>query len=635
VTSSAIKENAYVTQVELKRMQLQHLVSLEEMKLTSLQAELRAAIRRKPNNIAVTVEMVDLLLQDNDSLLHIRDLKQEIAHLDPDWEESLDVFKQDVKLIDQAIAHLTPYSAAIDVGIRLVQLRSEQRKAVAALNHLEATLLKRDLDSLKYPPFSELTLDQMGELLDKIPGDLTRLNAGEMTPAKQKLISDLTETQRKIKAYYPRKKLESLIGPVPSLDYQKPYPERPEDLQPMMDQIRADLEKVNSLPRGPIRSQFNQELSSRLTELTERAFKNIPGVKKKKRKLHGFIIVILAIVGLGCLLAAIIFATAVYRSIKEDGTASGLVSQFPDFMDDNAGDSSGEGGYVSGKFEPYQQKYVEVTASTTFLRETPDTNAGGSVKVVRGEILVDLEESGLSSSWYKVRTMDGTETGYLARDWVNPILVEAVPGDTLFLNKGERVYTEDFVTSEKAWEPETFDDEYATGSTVYLSEEFVVEMITNQPYVYRYATLIIDNLPEEYYYLLSATSEGNPDTVYYGIQTNVTSTGNFDAMLLSSDGAVKVLLVRNNEFSLIYDSEDPENTMAIYNASGANLLSMHRYVDADTGAVVNEYALNDAILARITFGDPSDLTNEMGWMIFVDEQDVESIIRFDDFIIEQ
>ncbi len=35
--ANAIKENAYVTQVELKRMQFNQLISMEEMKINSLQ----------------------------------------------------------------------------------------------------------------------------------------------------------------------------------------------------------------------------------------------------------------------------------------------------------------------------------------------------------------------------------------------------------------------------------------------------------------------------------------------------------------------------------------------------------------------------------------------------------------------
>ena len=631
-TSSAIEQNTFATQMELKRMQLQHLVSLEEMKLSSLQSELRAAAWRAQANV-ITVDMEDIILQINASKMHIRSLKKEIAQLDPGWEESLEVFRQDLLLLDEAIAFLTPYNSTFKVSNLLSEVNHERRRAVAVFNQLETRLLRRDVKSLQYPPFDQLSMDQMEELMETIPGDLTRLEAFEKTEAKEKVIAELKETLQKIKAYFPRKKLESLVGPVVSLDYKKPFPNSMEERQPLIAQANADLEKVNSIPAGAVRTQFNQQLHALLDDLNTFPVKGRG--KNKKRKGRWFLILILVIVGLACLLALLIFGTAVYRNIKEGGTATGLVSQVQNFANNNSGDSSGESAYLPGQFEPYQRKYVEVTAGSTFLREAPDLNAEGSVKVVQGQILVDLEESGLASPWYKVMTMDGTDTGYLVRDWVNPITVEAVPGDSLMLNQGVRFYTEDFTTSDNAWEPETFDDEYATGSTMYLSGEFVVEMVTHQPYVYRYATLIVDNLPEEYYYSLSGASDGRDDTVYYGIQTNMASDANFDAMLIDSDGAVKVLLVRDYNFSLIYDSEDPVNTMAGYNASGANRLSMHRYIDAATGAIVNEYALNGAVVARITFGDPGDLINEMGWMIFVDDQDITSKVHFDDFLIEQ
>jgi hypothetical protein len=63
------------------------------MKLNSLQAELRATKRRAPGNAGITPEMVDLVLQDNDSRMHIRGLKKEIAQLDTGWEESLDYYR--------------------------------------------------------------------------------------------------------------------------------------------------------------------------------------------------------------------------------------------------------------------------------------------------------------------------------------------------------------------------------------------------------------------------------------------------------------------------------------------------------------------------------------------------------------
>ena len=144
-TSSAIEQNTFATQMELKRMQLQHLVSLEEMKLSSLQSELRAAAWRAQANV-ITVDMEDIIVQINASKMHIRSLKKEIAQLDPGWEESLEVFRQDLLLLDEAIAFLTPYNSTFKVSNLLSEVNHERRRAVAVLNQLETRLLRRDVE---------------------------------------------------------------------------------------------------------------------------------------------------------------------------------------------------------------------------------------------------------------------------------------------------------------------------------------------------------------------------------------------------------------------------------------------------------------------------------------------------------
>ncbi len=47
--------------------------------------------------------MADLLLQESDIRWHVRSLYADIAHLEPGWEESLDVIRRDRQLVQQAI----------------------------------------------------------------------------------------------------------------------------------------------------------------------------------------------------------------------------------------------------------------------------------------------------------------------------------------------------------------------------------------------------------------------------------------------------------------------------------------------------------------------------------------------------
>jgi len=253
-TSSAIKENAFVTQVELKRMQLNQLISMEEMKLNTLHTEIRAVNRRNTLGIAQnlrnlnTLELTDLLLQENDVRMHIRQLKADIAHLDLGWEESLDVIRRDGMLVDEAITTLMPFAFIGEIQDRLFRMQKEKSKCVKNYEKLEAKLLRKDLESIKYPPFERLTLEEMEELLQKIPVDISCLQKNEQTQVNLAIQKDLKTTLNKIKAHYPRRKVESQAGKLTSLDLHGPYPEEPVVIQPLIKQVKDDLAKLSEIP---------------------------------------------------------------------------------------------------------------------------------------------------------------------------------------------------------------------------------------------------------------------------------------------------------------------------------------------------------------------------------------------------
>ena len=206
-TSSAIKENSFVTQVELKRMQLNQLISMEEMKINTLQAEIRAAKRRTPAGIPLNDELSDLLLQENDIRMHIRSLKTDIAHLDPGWKESLDVIRRDGRVIDEAISSLSPYYYIDDVQNRIDIMDNEKEKCENAFDQLEAKQLHKEITSFTYPLIEKLSLEQMEELQQKIPQDIKSLEKPGKRPGSM-LLSRKSSTLlwEGLKWYYPRKK---------------------------------------------------------------------------------------------------------------------------------------------------------------------------------------------------------------------------------------------------------------------------------------------------------------------------------------------------------------------------------------------------------------------------------------------
>jgi hypothetical protein len=145
----------------------------------------------------------------------------------------------------------------------------------------------------------------------------------------------------------------------------------------------------------------------------------------------------------------------------------------------------------------------------------------------------------------------------------------------------------------------------------------------------------VDGLPEDYVYSLTATNEGSTTEVYYGIQTNIKDDDNFDAMLIAPEGTIIILAVRGNQFTLLYDSGDPINTMAPFFSGKSNTLSVHRYIDSVTGEEIFDYAMNDQTLVRIAYGQPEELAKDMGVMVYLNDKDIHARIVFDDFIINE
>ena len=636
MTSSAIKENAFVTQTELKRMQLLHLVSLEEMKINSTQAEIRAAKRRTPPNAGVTAELADLVLQDNDSRMHIRSINQEIAHLDPGWEESLNVIRDDRKLLDQAIACLNPYSPSAQVNSRLEELKQERRRVDAAFNSLETRLLRRELSSLTYPTFERLNLEEMEALTEKIPGDLAQLNAGEPTPVRKQFVNELTALQGKINAVYPRRKLESLVGPLPSLDYKAPFPESPEQLKPLIGQLRDDITRVEGTDESLEKEAVLKVLNSKLDELTKRADQNIPAAKARKKKTR--LIVGLSAAGLVvvCSLVALIAGGSLIASISSDTQANGLAEEVQGLVNNDKNNTQREGGtIIAGQFNSYTAGFFEVTANRTYLRDQPSTDSAGTYEVKKGDILIMVNEGGLPASWFKVTTLDGSVSGYLAIDWGLTITVDAIPGDILQTGPNDAIYQLDFSSETDAWTADKFDDEYASGWTDYQNGSYVIDITASDQYIYHYSNQTVDDLPENYIFSLSLSEIDLSGSAYYGLQTNVADDMNFDAVLIAPDGSLKLVVLREGQFTILYDTADSANTTVALNPSSSNLLSMRRQVDLIRNVEVYEYALNGQIFARMTMGEISQLNSDMGCIIYLDAKGDHAEIGIDNFTISQ
>lgn len=634
MTSSAIKENAYVTQVELKRMQLNQLISMEEMKINSLQAEIRS-VKRRTAGAAQNAELGDLLLQENDVRMHIRQSKTDIAHLDPGWEESLEVIRRDARLVDEAIAQLAPYAQIPAVQSRLQSMQAERERCQASYDQLEVRLLQRELESGKYPSFSHLSLEEMEQLLEIIPADLRRLQNWEQTQVNLRLQKEMQSTLERIKAVYPRRKVESEAGKLSTLDLNEPYPEEPEKLQLLIARVKEDLAKLAEIPDSGEKTQFVRLLSEKLRALTARAESNIPAMKAKRKKRKR--ITILAIFGVmvvGLLTSLIAAGAASNRrkatlqneNLLNQATSSGPNSEPRENLVDQS---------VTGAYESTTAAFLEITSSVTYLREQPDLNAPGSYKVESGTILQVLPEESLSNQWYKVATMDGAAAGYLAQDWVIPVTVRSVGGDGFTEGASSTVYAFDFSAFNADWDEDAFEDEYAQYQYGYVDGWYELDVTANDTYIYSYSNYTLDNLPDQYSFSLTLDPVELQGGTYYGIQTNGMDGSNFDALLVSQEGSVFLLRVRNGYFSILYDTEATPNPWAALDPWGVNTFSVARLLAAGGTEVVYQYAINGRVIAELSQPATAAKGLTMGALIYMDNQGDHAHIRVDDFTVLQ
>ena len=631
--ANAIKENAYVTQVELKRMQLNQLISMEEMKINSLQTEFRAAKRRMPANLTCTPEMADLLLQENDIRMHVRSLYADIAHLEPGWEESLDVIRRDRLLIEQAINFLMPYGADQSVQNRIVKLHEESRRVTARYNALETRLLKRNLETSNYPLFQDLTLEQMEELQEKIPRDLTRLAAGEQSEVKTKLQEQLKSTLEKIKAVYPRKKVESEAGPLPSLDIREPYPEDPSQLTSMAGRVKADLEKLNAIPDGKEKEHFIKKLQMLESILTSRAKADIPGTRaKKKKKKRRTTLIVVASILFACIVAFIIISVLVSRDGDSDRKSDEIKDQLAGLVSQN---TTPQQSNSATTYEAFSADFLEVTSSVTYLREQPDLNASSTLKVEAGEILQVIPDDTVPNQWYKVSTLDGSYTGYLALDWAMPFTVNSLPGEAEPYDFSTIVYSFDWSSYNSEWDESADDDEFAYSEASYVDEWYQLDVTSNDTFIYYYSNYPLNNLADRYKFSLSLNAIELAGDVYYGLQTNFIDGANFDALLISQDGTVFLLRVRNGYFSILYDTGMYPNTGAVLKPYGVNQFAVIRLSEAGGTMHTYQYAINGKIIVEISQPATAAEGLTMGAMMYMGDKGDHLLIRMDNFLVQQ
>jgi hypothetical protein len=633
-TSSAIKENAFVTQVELKRMQLNQLISMEEMKINTLQAEIRAVKRRTTENVTLNDELSDLLLQENDVRMHIRSLETDISRLDPGWEDSLDVIKRDGRVINEAIAVLSPYAYIYNVQNRLNRMQNEKVKNENAYDRLEAKLLRKNIVSFTYPLFESLTLEQMEELQQKIPLDLKLLKAREGSRVNTGFQKELNATLNKIRQVYPRRKVESQAGKLTTIDLNAPYPEEPAALYPLIEKMKGDLDALEKIPEGPEKKQFKQALSEKLAFLVSRAEADIPAIRANTRKrkmittLVGGGVVMLVII-----LLMVVIVGAIRKSLKTTptGVSNQLQNAFNPIKDETTKPSEKSVNETTpGRYEEYYGEFVEVTSWTTYFRDEPELNANEILPVKRGDIFKVVSDTSTPGGWFKVVSQNGTVTGYLARDWAAPIHVKSIPGDAVSAGSGKVVYAYDFTGGDSSWPEDTIDSALMNASCSYNDYGYEIEMTARQQYNFYVANKVISGLPEKFNVSLKIEVLNIPSSIFYGLQAHVIDDNNFDALLIANDGHLFLSALRNEVMITLYDNQLPVNTMVDVFPTGYNSLSVLQWVDHQDQSLHAQYAINGLAFVEVIYEQPLNLTPKLGAIILANRIGENARIRVDD-----
>ena len=499
---------------------------------------------------------------------------------------------------------------------------------------LRKKLLDRDLETSNYPAFQNLTLEQMEELQEKIPNDLIRLTEGEQTEVKVKLQEELKSTLERIKAVYPRKKVESQAGRLISLDFREPYPEDPGNLSVMAEKVHVDLERLSGITDSKEKTYFIKKLELLESLLSSRAEADIPGTRarKKKRRRRTTLIIIGSIIVI-CLVAFVIYAVLSTRDDSPERKVDEVRDQLAGLVSQSQ--STPQQGSAGTTYQEFSADFLEVTSSVTYLREQPDLNASSTLKVEAGEILQVIPDDTVPNQWYKVSTLDGSETGYLALDWVMPFSVSSLPGEAEAYGFSTDVYSFDWSSYDSEWDESVDNDEYADSEVSYEDGWYQLDVTSNDSLIYFYSNYPMDNLTDQYRFSLSLNAIELVGDVYYGIQTNFIDGANFDALLVSQDGVVFLLRVRNGYFSILYDTAMYPNTGAVLKPYGVNQFAVIRVPNAGGTMHTYQYAINGKVIVEISQPATAAEGLTMGAMMYMGDKGDHLLIRMDNFLVQQ
>lgn len=614
-THSALRENTFVTKTELKKVQISQAVNTEEMKLNSLRQEIRG-LARKTQLLPVEAQQLTALRVDEcESMQRIRKLNMDAARLEEDWEENLEVFREDLERLDAIIKAMSTKPSDPQIASRLADLHAERSRCEEALLALEAKILSRQLRSLHFPPVEGLSVEQLEELREIIPADLNILNEGPTSKVKEKLKEQITSILKVLTAIYPRKKVESVTGPLASLDLKPPFSEIPWQLIPLIQLTEVDLEKVMASPDNPAKFLIQAEIEKTAKMLKERQMLDIPGkrlMEEKRKKLNVRVTLFFI---LGMIVVAIII-TLVYKASREKNYI------VVPYNSTNGDTSTQPAGYVEAHPE-----FLEVTAGRTYLRAVPEMSSTEGKPVAQGDLLYNLVSAFSISDWYHVETLTDFSQGYLLSEWVSPIHGITFRGTGLNYIMNENLYRWDFSGEVTDWYLNTFDDALGKGEYVVKDGDYQISVTPKEK---SYAYALTDDLviPGSILLTMEIEHSSNDSLSSAGFLLNAIDGDNFDFFTISPNGRVIVGAKRNGSTLSYFDNEIfPNDTINLFR-SGVNEISV--LVESAGGTPTRySYAVNGIKFFSLVYERHQVFTPAVGVIVFTEEVDVPVEYHFD------
>jgi hypothetical protein len=621
---SAIKENTFVTKTELKKVQLSQSISTEEMKLNSLRQEIRTLTRSVQPTYVMRTQLTNLRLDECNSLMHIRKLNLDMAKLDEGWDESLEVFQNDLASLNEIITILSPFTLDPKIAARIAELKKEQERAQAELITLETRIITKQLKSSKYPPLKTLNLDQLDALRSDIQQDMEFLLKGPQTEVKTRVKAELNGLSTNLNAIYPRKKVESSIGELKSLDLVSPFPAVPAQLIPLIELAEADLGKVIDAPDSPSKILVKTEIEKLLNQLRTVQAKGIPSQKTFKTSGNKRSLALL-IVGFLAVIAVVVLGVVFMKQLVGDLIPFTVKSTASDFFLQQT--------RLPGEYKEATANYLEILAQKTYLRAESNIDSQELAPVNNRDLVINLGQVGQAQDWYKVKLVDANTTGYLYQPWVNPVHGQSQIGTPARKSTGGKLYSQEF-SSPGNWLENTFDESFGTGSLKVSSGSYRIELNSKIPSYY-FSNVEVTEFPSRYSISVDLERLSGNGSGYYGLQTNIVDDTHFDFVMLSSEGNLLVGSKRGESIVIFYNTEDSPNKTVPINAGEVNRLSVLVESPGNNQPTSFTYAINGVSFYTLEYQTMQEYQSKVGLIVWLPAADESIKVSFDNLIVQK